>query len=132
MESFYSTPPIYLEDVVENKVIDLQLQPTYSFHYTPGQENRFNLRFTNITDQDETETMNGLIYYSNKQINISIPLFETKEADVRVFDISGRLIVNTKVILNGLTQVKAPISSGVYIVRIIAEQKVISKKIIIP
>jgi len=132
MESFYSTPPIYLEDVVENKVIDLQLQPTYSFHYTPGQENRFNLRFTNITDQDETETMNGLIYYSNKQINISIPLFETKEADVRVFDISGRLIFNTKVILNGLTQVKAPISSGVYIVRIIAEQKVISKKIIIP
>lgn len=132
MEGFYSTPPIYLEDVVENKVIDLQLQPKYSFHYIPGQENRFNLRFTNITGQNETEAINGLIYHSNRQINISIPVLEAKEVDVRIFDISGRLIVNTKVILNGLTHVEAPKSSGVYIVRVIAGKKVISKKVIIP
>lgn len=132
MEGFYSTPPIYLEDVVENKVIDLQIQPTYSFHFIPGQENRFNLRFTNITDQDETEAIEGLIYHSNQQINISIPVLESKEAVVHIFDISGRLMVNNKVILNGLTHVKAPISSGVYIVRVIAGKKVISKKVIIP
>lgn len=132
MESFYTTPPIYLEDVVENKIIDLQIQPEYSFHYVPGQENRFNLRFTNITKLDEPETINGLIYFAHNQINLSIPSFESEEVRVRIFDISGRRLSDDQIILNGLTQVNAPVSSGVYIVQVLSEQKMISKKVIIP
>jgi hypothetical protein len=131
MENFTMVPPIYLEDLLLGTVIDLQLQPVYTFTYQPGQNNRFRLRFNNITADKDAPMSEGNIFYSQGKINVDIPKMEGKDVVVEVFDIAGRQLTTTRIIINGIVQVKAPIATGVYIVRVLSSNGAFTQRILI-
>lgn len=130
-ENFTMMPPIYLEDLVENTVIDLQRQPEYTFTYQPGQTNRFQLRFFDITATQNQQKIDGTVFYGNRKLNIEAPSMEGQKAVVNTFDVAGRLLNSTGITLNGIVQIGAPTSTGVYIVRVISGSKIFTQKVVV-
>jgi len=131
MENFTMVPPIYLEDLLLGTIIDLQQQPVYTFNYQPGQTNRFQLRFNNITADKDAPMSEGNIFYSRGKININVPSMEGNDAVVQVFDIAGRQLSTTRITINGIVQVKAPVATGVYIVRVLSGNGAFTERVLI-
>lgn len=131
MESFNYTPPIYLEDTYLGNIIDLRFAPEYSFSFKPDQTHRFNLIFTNINSTDETEDSGWLIYKSGNKINMHLPAINGKQAVVTLYDITGRCLDNSQLYFNGIEQIDAPRSTGVYIVKVVSGENTYTKKLVV-
>lgn len=131
METFNMLPPIYLEDKLLNNTIDLAEQRVYSFSFIPGQEDRFNLIFRNITSVEEPNELNVVVYKDNDKIRVMIPVLENRQATIMLFDALGRNLQTEKATIAGTTTLRAPETAGTYIVRIISGNTVVSRKIVI-
>jgi hypothetical protein len=131
IENFASSLPIYLEDILLNKTIDLRLQPVYKFNHAPGQKNRFRLRFDNTNSKDEIEKEKVFVFYSSGKIHIEVPEMQGKDAIVQLFDVTGRLSGSFSATLNGAMQVDAPSTKGIYITRMLVGNTVFTNRIIV-
>lgn len=131
IENFVLSLPIYLEDILLNKNIDLRQQPVYKFNHVPGQKNRFRLRFENTNGKVETEADKVFVYFSHGKVNIDIPGKPGKNATIQFFDVAGRLLSASSTTLNGVVQVDAPATTGIYIVRILAGNEVYTRRVVV-
>ena len=116
---------MHLFDNFTGEDIDLMLEPSYTFHAAAEDaENRFLLvfDFNNHLSVNENYTNDVFAYQYGDEIIIN------GEGELQIFDVMGRMVLNTKV--NGVQSFNVP-SNGVYILRIIGNdiktQKIVVK-----
>ena len=98
---------VSLVDMIENAVIDLSVNDTYTFVGTPTDpENRFKLVFNSLNDSN----IDIFAYQTGNDIVVS------GEGELQVFDVMGRLILTHRV--TGVETFAKPSQSGVYIFRL--------------
>lgn len=131
LESFVNQPTIFLEDKLENKLIDLYTEPVYTFDYTPEDTARFNLVFTDYTGATSSEESVFSAYQSDDKIRIYYPEQSGKKAVARVYEMSGKLVSSNEMILNDVNSIDAPEVPGVYVVQVISESRAKSRRVII-
>ncbi|MFZ4708102.1 MAG: T9SS type A sorting domain-containing protein, partial [Bacteroidales bacterium] len=132
LESFESSVSIFLEDKLLNKTIDLRLNPVYNFTHTAGADPmRFNLVFYGVNSTGELSTANYNIWVNNDKINVLIPEMIGQKAVVQLIDQQGRILDATSVTLDSPSVINAPVSSGLYIVRVIVGNQVFTSKVFI-
>jgi len=131
MESFYEGIPIYLEDHLLNKVVDLRTDPVYTFSHTAGSAgNRFLIRFMGVTGTPEHATTDGNAFISNGHLYVDVPSMSRSEATISIYDMLGRQFSSRKIMLSGITELPAP-APGVYVVKILAGNKSFERKIVV-
>jgi hypothetical protein len=132
LESFESSVSIFLEDKLLNKTIDLRLNPVYNFTHTAAADPmRFNLVFYGVNSSNELSTANYNIWVNNDKINVLIPEMIGQKAVVQLIDQQGRILDATAVTLDSPTAINAPVSSGLYIVRVIVGNQAFTSKVFI-
>ena len=98
---------VSLVDMIDNVVIDLNVNDTYTFIGTPtDREDRFKLVFSSPNDSN----IDIFAYQSGNEIVVS------GEGELQVFDVMGRMVVNQYI--NGVQTVEKPSITGVYILRL--------------
>lgn len=133
MESFNSGMPIYLEDLLTDNLVDLRTNPIYHFnHSIYDNNNRFRLRFIDVTSTcDLSETSKGFVFFDNNKLFLEVPDMQQSLANISVYDALGRQISNSRMMMNGITEIPAPSAKGVYIVKVRSINKNWTGKVII-
>ena len=97
---------IYLIDILEQKEIDLSVNPSYTFIGSPADRMaRFKIVFRNVNGDSTSDIF---AYQSGNDIIVS------GEGTLQVFDITGRMVMSTRI--DGVETING-IESGVYIFR---------------
>jgi hypothetical protein len=126
--SSFTSNMLYLEDKVTNSLNKIS-EEDYQFTSPEGDiSNRFVLHFgmTDINDNDKTDILN--IWTYNNTLNI---ISETKQANLQIFDIQGRLISHKIINIDGKYSEMLNLRSGIYIVRLQNSNIVQSKQIML-
>lgn len=115
----FSHSGIYLEDTYSAKIIDLSVQPEYTFDAIPSDVNRFRLHLNNQTigvDENELSDVGVNIWTNSNQIIIDKSI--QKELTYQVFNMLGQSITSGQ--MNAMdAQIIIPvIEKGVYLVSI--------------
>jgi hypothetical protein len=98
---------VSLVDKIDNSVIDLSVNDTYTFIGTPtDHENRFKLVFSSSNDSN----IDIFAYQTGNEIVVS------GEGELQVFDVMGRLVMQHRI--DGVQTVVKPNQTGVYILRL--------------
>ena len=120
MESFDAHTPIYLEDQMLNKSVNLRENPVYTFSYLPGNDvNRFRLHFAGPTGiVDPGSVASGTGYIVNNFLYVQVPAMEGQKAQIKLFNTLGQQITYNQEVMNGLVQIPVTLSTGVYVVRV--------------
>jgi hypothetical protein len=129
-DSFESGIDIYLEDLKEDLIQNLSLNPFYSFDHIPAYDpNRFVLHFEPPNGIDEQGQYNFIIYVKGNQVYIVNPY--AAEVNFVIHDITGREILNGQLIPSCENKILLNLSTGWYIVTLINNSFVVSEKVFI-
>jgi len=127
---------VYLEDK-DNTSFTL-LEDATSYTTTLSEDingiGRFYLHTTSsVLSTDKVALNNHLSIYTSSKENIRISGVYSGVAKLRMYNILGKQVLNTSFEGNGLNDIALPnnISSGVYIVHLATESKIVTKKILI-
>jgi len=122
---------VYLTDLKTNNTQNLTNNPVYSFTSEEGDDvQRFLLHFKSVgIEEPETELSKIQIWASNKTINILNP--EHQKGTIRIINIYGQKLIETQLTGNEHQEVIVNVSAGNYIVNVVGNNKVASKKIFI-
>lgn len=131
MELFEHQPTIFLEDKLENKLINLYEQPEYTFDYSTNDTARFNLVFTDFTNIEKPATSSFIAYQQEDRIRILYPEIKGEKAAVRLYDMTGKMVSSTEAVFGEIIDVKAPETQGVYIIQVVNKDKTNSRKVVI-
>ena len=112
-------------------MINLKQEPSYTFTYQPPLTNRFQLIFLSYTPVTDQPSVKVSLYFNAGKLNVEIPSMDGQKAIINTFDIAGRLMNSATKTLNGMIQVDAPRGSGVYIIRILAGNKVFTRRVFV-
>ncbi len=126
--SDFASNILYLEDKTLNKLHKLS-DEDYQFTAAQGDiDNRFVLHFgmTGIDVNDEADLLN--IWAYKNELNI---ISDTKQAQLEIFDMQGRLISSKKISINGKYSEMLYLLPGVYIVRLQNRKMVESRQILV-
>jgi hypothetical protein len=121
-----------LEDMKEDVFHDLT-ESQYEFAWeTIDSETRFKLHLNTVGIEDEISyESQDLLIYANKQ-NIYLKTKEhASETDVRVMDITGRLVLQKQVNGSGTITIPTGLQTGIYVVEVMQNQKRTTQKIYI-
>ena len=132
METFTGTSPIYLEDGLKAKLINLRENPVYSFGYEPGSDqNRFKLRFAKVVGIHEVQkNAEGTAYISDTKLFIDVPSMKGQNAEVGVYNTLGQRLDLNRFTMNGMMEVPFILPSGIYIVRATSSSQVFTSKLV--
>ena len=129
LESFTGGVDLYLEDLLTNRIQDLNANPVYTFTAAPGQaEHRFNLHFAPVGIKEATN--NTLNIYSNDKV-IYVNITEAMEGDIIVYNLLGIEVGRKQIIGNTLNKLELNLNTGYYIVKVLGNTKSISNKVFI-
>jgi hypothetical protein len=123
-ESFSQYPElgIYLLDTKTGDEISLRTNPSYTFSYSITDEvKRFKIRFIGLTAgllSNKVKPSLCSVIINNKVINFQYFELQGKKGLAEIVDMSGRTIKNVILDGSGSQQVALPVSSGVYIVKV--------------
>nr|NQU94424.1 T9SS type A sorting domain-containing protein [Bacteroidota bacterium] len=115
--------PITLEDKLTGEQVDLTINPEYSFYteQTGDINDRFVLYFKSAVGINDTETIKQpIISVQNNRIVVSNVI----EFDVRILDITGRVVLYNNMDVSGLL-------TGIYLVEITTQTNKFVKKVYI-
>ncbi len=133
VESFAQGTGIYLEDLFEDKIIDLNKTKVYEFVASPVDDaDRFVLHFefkSGFGEPSQDEILSVKIYSANKDVYVSVP--EMITGNIEVYDIMGQLIAAKKAVSGTLNKIRINDGSGIYIVRMNTSSKIYSEKVFI-
>lgn len=125
----------YLVDVETNKKTKLKNGAKYSVALSNSiYNNRFYLNYENSEALSTTElSVDEIDLFSNNQSLSIINNGEVKAADVVLFDMSGKLLMQQATNLSkGISQMELPVlAQGIYMVKIQSNNSLVTKKIII-
>lgn len=132
METFYGTQPMYLEDKLLDKMINLRENPVYTFSYEPGSdENRFKLHFASVLGKDEPQKpTTGTAYLSEGRLYVEVPSMKGQKTEVGIFNALGQQLNLKRVAMNGMIDVPFALPAGVYIVRVTSSTQVYVTKLV--
>lgn len=130
LESFEANQDILLEDLFDNILQDLKLNPLYTFSGTLEDDSaRFVLHFNKLTVVDKTEQMaTAHIYAYDKTVYINLP-YETS-GTIELFNLMGQSVYQGKV-QSGLNQIKVNEKNKHFVVRITCNNGIKSQKVYI-
>ena len=132
-------PYLLLEDKKTKTIIDLNIKSTYEFKASvKDATDRFIIHFTpmNVTPEVippatiETVKLAALIYYDGININVDLSSIDDM-TDVRIFDISGRMLINKKVEGKMIHPFSMRIKNEVYIVVVSSAGRSVSRKVLV-
>ncbi|MCX6267696.1 MAG: T9SS type A sorting domain-containing protein [Bacteroidetes bacterium] len=130
LESFATGTEFFLEDLVANTVINLQVNPTYTFAAAPGQqEHRFNLHFAPVGMQDTKTTSDIKIYSAEKTVYVNIPT--DMRGSIVVYNMLGSEITRTTIQTNSLNKISLNVPSGFYLVKVDGDSSTLTSKVFI-
>ena len=129
---------VLLEDLQTNQLIDLTAIGSYTFYSEKNKGSEHNYRFIiHLSDQRICET--GIseneddvkIYSDGTDIFIQFGFSELTNADITVFDITGRIIMHRYISVTGekIKLESGDLDKGVYLVHIQTPQKTLTSKI---
>lgn len=137
LENMESVPGVWLVDrYLDNKTIKLTPETEYTFTSEASNEknneidNRFILRFFDATEGEippiETDIS---CYYNNSILYISGLNEGDTNSDLTIYDLQGRLMAKTKVIVNDYSKMvyPKPLTLGTYIVKITGKRNYTAK-----
>jgi len=129
VESFAPNFEILLEDLQENIIIDLRVNPIYTFESNPGYNvERFRVHFKSTTGINEGENINRFEIYSfNKSIYISNPEFQ--DANVFVYNLIGQEVANMKINGDAYNSFYVNANQGYYVVKVVSDKSISTKKV---
>ncbi|MEI8048844.1 MAG: T9SS type A sorting domain-containing protein [Bacteroidota bacterium] len=132
METFTGTSPIYLEDGLTAKLINLRENPLYSFGYEPGSDqNRFKLRFAKVVGIKEVqEPAVGTAYISDMKLYIDVPSMNGQKSEVGVYNSLGQRLNLNRLTMNGMMELPFTLPPGIYIVRATSSSQVFTSKLV--
>ena len=126
---------VYIEDKEMNTIVLLDDNSTYTTMISTGYKGigRFYLH-TSSTTLDVNEALmniNNISVYTSSRENLRIVGLQNGQATLRIFNILGKKILDTRFKGNGVNDIKLPqsITSGVYIVQLITSTGKLNKKI---
>ncbi len=126
---------ITLEDIKTNKIVDLRNRD-YTFESnTVLNDSRFLLHFGNsaltvVRDKKIIDETQIKIYAYKNMINVQNNMTVEKGL-IQVFDLQGKEIALKHLESNTLNQIEINITEGIYVVKVIADNNIITKKIYI-
>jgi hypothetical protein len=127
---------VYLEDKEDSSFTLLDNSATYTTTLSEDINGigRLYLHTTSsVLSTDKVTLNNHLSIYTSSKENIRISGVYSGVAKLRMYNILGKQVLNTSFEGNGLNDIALPnnISSGVYIVHLATESKIVTKKILI-
>lgn len=126
---------IYIEDKEMNTIVLLDENSTYTTMISTDYNGigRFYLHTSSTTlDLNEPPiNINNISVYTSSRENLRIVGLQNGQATLRIFNILGKKILDTRFKGNGVNDIKLPqsITSGVYIVQLITSIGKLNKKI---
>ena len=126
---------IYIEDKEMNTIVLLDENSTYTTMISTDYNGigRFYLHTSSTTlDLNEPPiNINNISVYTSSRENLRIVGLQNGQATLRIFNILGKKILDTRFKGNGVNDIKLPqsITSGVYIVQLITSTGKLNKKI---
>ncbi len=132
-DGFFTTQPVYLEDKVTGKVIDLRKENYTFFSAAETNTTRFSLRYTNKTlGTGEFENLENTVLVSVKDKTVSINSSKETIKEVNVYNIGAELLYSNSKVNASQLQIKNLHSSDqVLLVKITLENgHTFTKKVI--
>lgn len=132
MESFNPATTIYLEDKVLSKTVNLRAEPVYTFSNQSGSvSDRFVLHFNGVTGvKENTAAVGGRAFISNGRIYLDVSSMQGQLASITLYNTLGQVIRSQSQMINGISSIEAPLSTGVYIIHLAtANQNFVTKAI---
>jgi len=134
ISGFEENETVYLEDQLTGAFIDLKTTTSYQFGYqSGGEDTRFVLHFNVIeTVTSGHETLNKEkvnMFFIDGQLHISNP----REIDIQsiaIYDLSGKLVFQSYSNNTSGAVTSKSISKGIYIVKVVTPNAVISGKVL--
>jgi len=122
---------VWLLDKKTNTEHNLSQNPIYIFSsFENDNIERFEIRFNAVgIEEPETELSKIQIWSSDKTINILNP--EYQKGTIRIINIYGQKLVETQLTSDEHQEVTVNVSAGNYIVNVVGDNKVASKKIFV-
>jgi hypothetical protein len=133
-QSFSSLSHIYLEDKKESILQDLLLNPVYSFSYSAGEDaDRFQLRFQNpsLSIGDKAELSSMHVWASGNTVFVQNDANLTRPEQLFIYDMLGRDRFHSELTLNPLDKVRTGLPSGYYVVKVISDDQLMTRKVFI-
>ena len=124
---------VTLEDLKTGKITNIQ-DNSYTFTSNAVEkDNRFLLHFGAEPTSIKDKTLNDMItVYSDKnQIVIQNNSSNNDKAVIMIYDILGKQITSREMILNSLTRIDVDNAQGIYFVKIMTDNKSMTKKVCI-
>jgi len=124
---------VLLEDTQEDVIMDLQTTPDYTFNISTGTfANRFIIHFsltTGVNDYSEDNNLSPYIYSEQNNIYVVFNTSKSIKGKITVYDILGREIIKKDI--DKLNKLSINNVKGLYIVKVLTDNNVYTKKIII-
>ncbi|MCD4697037.1 MAG: choice-of-anchor J domain-containing protein, partial [Bacteroidales bacterium] len=127
----FETLPIYLEDMKENKVVDIKSVINYKFFASANDEaQRFLLHFSHNEAPVISEGQSGenILIYASKKI-ITIQSANEMNGAVKVFDLLGKEVFSGRLNNTIAHEINMIDKEGYFIVNIVSDNSVTNKKI---
>jgi hypothetical protein len=133
LHSFDEDVMIYLEDMKENAMIDLNVQSDYTFTASPEDDaDRFNVHFLKSTvDIVDPELSLLQIYSSGNSVFVKNMDENLEDATITVFNISGQTVYEDLLQDIPVNRFELNLQSGYYVVKVVAGTSVSSQKVFI-
>ena len=123
--------PVYLTDLQTNYTQNLTENPIFSFTSDEGDDSqRFLLHFKAVGVEDQPQNQSNIqTWASNNTIHILNP--ENRKGEIRILNMFGQQIAHTKLNGNTKQEIQLNVPSGCYLVNVISEEGVVTRKVIV-
>lgn len=119
---------LYFEDLLENNILEVDENSTYSFVYASENiNNRFLLHFSNPLGINETSSDNFVIYSFEGVIYIKTS--DAQRKDVSVFNMIGQKVFHRTISENGIHRISLSGNMGYYLVKVQSGDQLKTKKV---
>ncbi|MFH1121323.1 MAG: T9SS type A sorting domain-containing protein [Bacteroidota bacterium] len=131
LEKSITGATVYLTDNKLNITTNLSETPAYLFNASEGDMiNRFIVHFGSVGIDDLNSSSDLRVYVNNG--NIYVSLQQNNEAVVKVYSLTGQLVLQESARGKSLTAINAnTLPNGVYIVSLVSGEQVVSRKVVL-
>ena len=130
LDDFDGSNEIWLEDILENKMIDLLEVSSYSFNANSSDDaNRFLLHFGNPLGMEDNGLLASDIYSFADRVYIQKPV--GFNGQVSVYDMLGQEILSQKETGEGLMSIPIKTGTGYYFVKVQSDNSIVTEKVFI-
>jgi hypothetical protein len=116
---------LYLKDLSTGEITDLN-KNAYTFNYIPGIENRFELHFAPLGVDDVANDLFN-IYSYDRDIYVAVP--QNTKGEIAVYDMMGKEI--TRQSISGTVNIITLENSAYYVVKVLSDEGMATKKVFI-